>query len=113
MGTTANGLPYPDDTAALAGGAQAIKALAAALAVAQTGTVAVGATHGSPVAKTVTFPKKFTKVPAVFCVITTNAVATTIQSAWPTVVTVNGFTFNAVRNSSTSLTGLWVAIAQP
>ncbi len=111
MGNTANGLPYPDDTAALAQGAQSIKALASALAVVKTGTVAIGATNSNPKSIAVNFPSKFTKVPLVFCLIITNAISSTIQSAWPTNITVNGFTYNAVRNSSTSLTGIWVAVS--
>ena len=111
MGTTPNGLPYPDDTAALAQGAQAIKALASALPLVETGAVAIGATNSTPHAIAVTFPKRFTKIPVVVCVITTNAVATTIQACWPTAITVTGFTINAVRNSNTALTATWVAVS--
>ena len=66
MGTTPNGLPYPEPTAPVAGGADAIKALAQALRIA-TGiaTIPPGTVAGNVVVA-VTFPAGlFTTAPAV------------------------------------------------
>jgi len=66
MGTTPNGLPYPEPTAAVAGGADAIKALAVATRITSgIVTVPTGVTAGNVVVA-VTFPAGlFTVTPMV------------------------------------------------
>jgi hypothetical protein len=101
MGTTANGYPYPDDTASLAGGAQAIKALAQAAdtraRITAAGRVTISVTTATTLfSKAITFPAgRFTVAPVV--------VATVEHSWWVasiSAVTATGCTIY-IRNVTT------------
>ena len=94
MGTTSNGYPYPEDTAALAGGARAIKDLATAVnsllrkTAAGRGTVVLTKVAAASLA--VNFPSgRFTAVPAVTVRVTEPIARSTVRHYQGTSATVH------------------------
>jgi len=109
MGTTPQGLPYPEPTDPIAGGADAIKNLAAAVNQPLTGVVTLTGNGTATGSATITFPAGwFTAAPRVFV---TPLIGWVVNA---TAVTATGATLQAQRNDgsnfSTSGQIQWMAV---